>query len=167
MNYIKGDLLIELVSGTVDVILHVAICQRIMGSGIALQIKNKYPGAYKAYMEYPSQPLDCADIELGTISYHQLYGDGAYIFNLHAQHLYGYGKRFLNYEALYCSLEKARDVITKSGLMSASTIKIGVPKFMGCYRAGGSWKVVSSMLEDVLEDKGFDVTVVDFDGKDP
>jgi len=160
MKVIKGDLLKEFETGTVDAILHVCNCQRVMGAGIAFQIKNRYPQAYQAYMDHPIE-LDLMGhsyLELGTISYtSSLYKGGGYIFNLHAQNLYGSGSRFLNYEALYVTLEKVRDVLQKDGFKGV----IGVPKYMGAFRAGGDWRIVEKMLECVFEDFS-DIVIVDF-----
>jgi len=163
MKTIKGDLLKEFKKRTVGVILHVANCQRVFGSGIALQIKEQYPDAYKAYMNHPTINDDVrSEVELGTISYHQFPND-AYIFNLHAQHLYGRSSRYLNYEAFYLTLEKVRDVLAGKGLIDISSINIGVPKNIGSCRAGGNAKIIEKMIEVVFEDVGFQVIIVEFD----
>ena len=159
MKHTKGDLLSYYNNSDVDVILHVANCQRIMGSGIALQIKNMFPEVFDVYVN--CQP-DKNQLELGTISYIHNEVTGGYIFNLHAQHLYGSGTRFLNYEALYNALEQVRDVLISNDFRG----NIGVPKNMGAFRAGGDWRIIEKMLECVFEDALFEVVVVEYDGMD-
>lgn len=109
-------------------LLHVVNCQGVMGSGIALQIKNKVPTAYSDYMYGHNNGM----LNLGTIS------SGGFVVNLAAQDLYGREKRQLNYGALAQCL---------SQLVNASNqYEMVVPYLMGCDRAGGDWEVVSEML---------------------
>lgn len=142
MNIVKGDL-VKAVSpsspcydGT-QMMLHVCNNKGVMGSGIALQVKNQIPDAYRAYKEFEHA---YGEIPLGTIS--TCYN----VINLHAQDGYGQGRRHLDYEALYSSLEKAALYIEKQGIE-----RVGVPYLMGSDRAGGDWRVVYSMLESVFE----------------
>ena len=59
ITYTKGDLLKEYRNGMCDVIAHCANCQRVMGSGIAYQIKNEMPSAYDAYIEFDNDEKGC------------------------------------------------------------------------------------------------------------
>ena len=137
--YVKGDLVQAICAGdevSPQVMLHVCNNKGVMGSGIALTVKNRIPDAYRAYRQFEK----CnGGIQLGTISTcHN-------VINLHAQDGYGRGIRHLNYESLYLSLEKAADYIEKSGIE-----RIGVPYRMGADRAGGDWRIVSAMLGSVF-----------------
>jgi O-acetyl-ADP-ribose deacetylase (regulator of RNase III) len=153
ITYTKGDLLKEYRNGMCDVIAHCANCQRVMGSGIAYQIKNEMPEAYNAYIEFDK---DEKELQLGTISYAPV--DHGIVVNLHAQHLYGYdGSRFVNYEAIYATLMQTRDLMLDKDLKI-----VGVPYKMACDRAGGDWRIISAMLEVIFENTGIEVLVVEY-----
>jgi O-acetyl-ADP-ribose deacetylase (regulator of RNase III) len=162
LKYTDGDLLDMLDEGRVNYVLHCCNCQAIMGSGIAVQIKNRYPAVYQAYLNHH----DLMGLELGTVSYGKI-GDIAsmmrrYIFNLHAQHLFGTGDRFVDYEALYKSMERARDIIV-SNIGGVGTV--GVPYNMAAFRAGGDFRIVETMLEVIFENTSLDVMIVKYNGK--
>lgn len=142
---IQGDAIDALLNKDIDYLLHVCNAKGVMGSGIALSIKNRIPAAYAAYKKCYQ---DTDGNILGEIS------SGGFVVNLCAQADYGYdGKRYLNYEALATCLE-AVSVCLKS---HPSSTKIGVPYLMGCDRAGGDWSIVSAMLKHYL--KGYEVIV--------
>ena len=153
ITHVKGDLLELFRNGAVDVILHVANCQGVMGSGIAAQIKDQYPEAYDSYKEFEKYSPN--GLELGTISY-AIMNNFVGICNLHAQHLYGSGTRFLNYEALYNCLESVVD------LLNYAPMVIGIPFRMGSDRAGGDWRIVEKMIEVVFENTEYDIVIVEY-----
>lgn len=153
INYISGNLLDEFESGRVDHIAHVSNCCGVFGSGIAHQIKERFPEAYNQYKQLEA----LAGLHLGTFSYSN--ENGKRIFNLNAQNLYGIGTRHLNYEAFYQCLEGMADFIEEGD-------SIGFPKYIGCYRAGGSWPIVEAMIIDVFKDLDVDVYIVEYAGSD-
>jgi len=114
-----------------SILLHVCNDCGVMGSGIALQISNKFPSAYTNYK------LSC---KLGTVSY----DDNKKVANLVAQRLYiGYnkdcykGKRYINYGSLvrcFYALDINEDV------------EIIIPYNMGSDRAGGNFKIILELL---------------------
>lgn len=156
----KGDLLEYYEQNEVDFIGHCCNCQGVMGSGIALSIKADYPSAYNAYKEYEREN----GLELGTIS------ECGGIFNLHAQNLYGKkggGDRFVDYEALYQSLEAMRQHIIEIVFDDEEPdepVNIGFPFKMAADRAGGDWIVIESMIVSVFKDTDWNISIVEFDG---
>jgi|LakMenE18May11ns_1017448.scaffolds.fasta_scaffold9835953_2 O-acetyl-ADP-ribose deacetylase (regulator of RNase III) len=140
MKIVKGDLVKAVLNSSEDepqVMLHVCNNKGVMGSGIALQVKNLIPDAYYTYKEFESGFK--FGLQLGTISVcHN-------VINLHAQDGYGRGIRHLDYEALYKCLEKAAVYLKSAGIE-----RVGVPYRMGSDRAGGDWRIVSAMLETVF-----------------
>ena len=48
MRIVKGDIIGLAKNGIFNVIIHGANCQNTMGSGVAKQIKEHFPGAYDA-----------------------------------------------------------------------------------------------------------------------
>jgi len=152
IKHVKGDLLDFYERGEIDVLPQVCNCQGVMGSGLALQIKNKYPQAYQAYKKFEEENMG---LELGTYSYVYDNFEEKAIVNLHAQQEYGRGRRHLNYEAFYKCLELVK------GLMIGSRFKsIGFALNTGCDRAGGDWRIVLAMIEVVFED--MDVLIVEW-----
>ena len=151
MIYTEGNLFDNFenkVSPSVDAIAHVCNCQGVMGSGIALQIKQKYPSAYAIYSKNGQY--------LNEVTYSEV-THGKYVFNLQAQSNYGRGERHLNYEALYICLER----VAKK-LHDINISRIGIPYLMGCDRAGGSWQIVEAMVDKVFGDFGIEVLAVKY-----
>jgi O-acetyl-ADP-ribose deacetylase (regulator of RNase III) len=157
---LTGDLLEAFRELNIDVIAHCCNCQGVMGSGIALQIKEQFPEAFAAYSN-AMKLMHGERWSLGTISMAQIpSASGKIVVNLHAQYHYGTGERHLDYEALYVSLEKTRNMMLDSGLTT-----IGVPMLMGCDRAGGAWPIVEAMLKEVFNPYGIDVLYVEWSGR--
>ena len=149
---IEGNLIDKLFEKQCDAIAHCCNCKGVMGSGIALEIKNRIPSAYRAYKEYES----LHHLKLGTVSsvdpvYHLLgQPDFIYqehqVYNMHAQADYGYGKRQVDYEALYQCLGQVKAAMDKRQQKI-----LGVPYKMACDHAGGDWHIVNAMLETLFQ----------------
>ena len=144
LHYIKGDLL-EVKNGIIG---HGVNCQGVMGSGVALGIKNKYPSVYEAYRRAVQQSHN-KDSLLGMVQVISTLPDGVYdpkgdtvlVANIFTQNKYGKdGKRYLDYEALYVGFEK---LYKRSVLYD---LPLCIPK-IGCGLAGGDWGIVSLMIE--------------------
>jgi len=153
----KGNLLEFYEQNEVDYIGHCCNCQGVMGSGIALSIKDDFPAAYDAYKEYERE----YGLELGTVS------ECGGIFNLHAQNLYGtkgQGNRFVDYEALYNSLTTMRLDIQDNINESYDPVNIGFPYKMAADRAGGDWIVIEAMIVSVFKDTDWNIFIVEYDG---
>lgn len=143
MKYLTGDLL----ESDVDAMMHVANLYHTFGSGIASSIKKKWPAAYEA---------DCATLygciaKLGNFSKAEV-EPNRWVYNLYAMKGIGNTGRPLDrncqYDCMYDAVYKAcKELWPKYRL----PVRIGFPYLMGCCRAGGSWKVVGAILED-LED---------------
>jgi O-acetyl-ADP-ribose deacetylase (regulator of RNase III) len=155
MKIYNGDLLLHFADYSrpiVSAIAHVCNCQGVMGSGVALAIKMRYPEAYQAYKNFE---LSHSGLKVGTMSFAAVRPDKL-IYNLHAQMYYGSDKkRYLDYEGLYTALEKVCGDMCFRGIDS-----IAVPFKMGADRAGGDWNVVTAMLTSVFEPHGIKVIAV-------
>lgn len=133
-----------------EVIVHQVNCQGVMRSGVAKQVREKYPSVFEEYQRFCKNTFS----PLG----HTLFAtapDGTIIANLFAQDKFGYdGKCYTNYEALKKCLTEVR---TKYCNQS-----IAIPYLMACHRGGGDWDKVSKMIEEELE--GCDVTFYKYTG---
>jgi O-acetyl-ADP-ribose deacetylase (regulator of RNase III) len=133
---------INIFDGGAQGIIHQANCQNTMGSGIAKQIRARYPEAYE---------VDCKTIagdykKLGTFSSVKT-NDGKFvIYNCYSQYRYGREQRHTNYEAVYTGLSSIKQHAIKNQLNVLS-----LPHNMGCMLGGGSWKIVSSIIEEVFD----------------
>lgn len=142
MKYIKGDLL----EGDWDVAMHCANVHRVMGAGVALALRKKWPIVSQVDDEYEENGND----RLGY-STMAIIPDSKIVVNLYGQ--VGVGNsglpldRNCRYDHLYDAIYRACEKLT----MIVSNIKIGVPYKMASDRAGGSWIIVEAILKDIEE----------------
>jgi O-acetyl-ADP-ribose deacetylase (regulator of RNase III) len=149
INYVVGDLL----EAKEDIIVHQVNCQGKMGSGIALQIKNKFPSAYDDYMTLFKTKKSRPDL-LGDVRITMIKDESKckYIVHLFGQEYYGYdGKRYTNYEALYKGLQYIKDQA------NGHKKTVAIPYKIGSDRGGADWEIVLKMIEKIFED--YSVTI--------
>jgi O-acetyl-ADP-ribose deacetylase (regulator of RNase III) len=149
INYMVGDLL----SAKEDIIVHQVNCQGKMGSGIALQIKNKFPSAYNDYMSLfkpkRSRPELLGDVRISMIKDEKTC---KYIAHLFGQEFYGYdGKRYTNYDSLYKGLQYVKDQANQFNK------SVAIPYKIGSDRGGADWDIVLKMIEKIFDD--YSVTI--------
>lgn len=150
MQLIKGDLL----EGEWDFACHVVNSYITMGSGVAYFLRKKWPQIYQADLDHNEEwSENHVDDKLGTFSFAPL-DDHRGVYNLYA--MWGIGNdgnplhRNCSYDALYNAMFRmCSDITKKHPLMEK--VNVGVPYLMGCCRAGGSWKIVESILTDLEE----------------
>jgi len=107
----------------------------VMGAGLALQIKKKYPHVYSSYQS----ACQSNAFKLGSIQAIQITPE-LYIVNLGAQESYGRNKTYTSYEALTTCLKKLYDFSKKIDL------PIYLPYGLGCGLAGGNWSIVKELI---------------------
>lgn len=149
-----------------DIICHQVNCQGVMGSGIAKQVREKYPVVYEKYKHYcdiySSEALLGIAQFVGTVRRHATPFIG--IFNLYAQEKYGYdGKQYTNYNALCKCFENIKESIPKTP--GEQKYVIAIPYMMSCCRGGANWELVYGFIEDILgNDDRFDVLICEYNG---
>lgn len=155
VKYVKGNLL----ESNCDYICHQVNCQGVMGSGIAKQIKDKWPEVYEHYLEF------CGDFEydpdelLGKVDFVKLNSEDRYAVNMYSQNTYGYdGQRYTSYDAFAYALE-----VIEQDVPDGYTI--GFPKNIGCGLGGGDWRIVSAMIEAILGET-HEVYIYEYDPKE-
>lgn len=145
-----------------DVICHQVNCQGVMGSGIAKQVRKKYPWVYGTYKNY------CDGIK--AISHQEkptkfLLGSALPVFidettiiiNLFGQDEYGYdGNCYTDYKKLKQALEMVR--------LNHPNKTIAIPYLMGCHRGGGDWNIVYKMIEEVFADFDGEILICEYNG---
>lgn len=148
----------DIFTGGAGVLIHQANCYHSMASGIAREIRERFPEAYAADLRTPKASLE----KLGTYSAAEVdrlpeAGNGGaadgdstrrfrYVVNLYSQYGFADGNRKTSYDAMYEGLLKVRDDPRFAGL------EFAVPFKIGCGLGGGNWKVVSAVLEAVFGD---------------
>ena len=144
VKYVKGDLL----DSDCAYICHQVNCQGRMRSGIAKQIRERWPLVYDKY-EFRCG-LSAPEELLGTIDVVNV--DNHKIVNIFGQLEYGYdGKQYTDYDAF-------RRALTVFSYLPPKGASIGFPKNIGCGLGGGDWIVISAMIEEILG-KDFDVYI--------
>lgn len=162
--YKEGNLLL---ANDVQVIGHQANCQNTFGSGIARSIKEMYPDAYTVdTMCAVKKANTLGNFSMAEIPVEQRNKHNTnirYIFNLYGQDLYGKGIRQTNYEALYSALEKMASTLSHGDyvdiLLKKEPMAVGFPFQMGSFRGGGSWDIVSRLIEVAFDDYAGDVII--------
>lgn len=140
-----------------DVICHQVNCRGEMNTGVAAQVRQRYPWVYGEYREcckYFSSNLEGI---LGV--YQQVYIDETrMILNIFAQYDFGYdGKCYTDYNALE---EALNDIATEEVYQGKI---IAFPYKMGCHRGGGDWNIVYKMIEDAFKDSDCEVLICEYD----
>lgn len=141
INEINGDLL----SVTEGVIVHGCNACGVMGSGVALAIKNKYPAAYREYtthineslaMDRPAQP--------GTMSIY-VHNAKLIIINLITQATYGRDPRvrYVSYDAIDDGFRSIDNyMFSKQGLPQVLNFPL-----IGSGLGNGNWAVIKEIIE--------------------
>lgn len=134
MNIVKMDLL----SVTRGLIVHGCNAQGVMGSGVALAVKNKYPLAFRIYVNL----IQHSDrYPMGDVAYAKI-NDELYICNAITQENYGRVShtRYVSYDAVDESLD---NVMT---MAKAVRLPVYMPK-IGAGLGNGSWDVIAQIIE--------------------
>ena len=148
---VKGNLL----DSDCTYICHQVNCQGAMGSGIAKQIRERWPEVFSSYRSYYMRFLGNTSSLLGNIWGVKI-NDTQWVVNMFSQDNFGYdGSRFTSYDAFAECLIAMRDRFSKGKT-------IGFPKNIGCGLGGGNWKVISALIEEILG-KDFDVYIYELE----
>ena len=146
VQFVKGNLL----ESNCDYICHQVNCQGKMNSGIAKQIREKWPIVYKNYMEKYNILNGVSGALLGDIQIVGLWEDyyatdfHQSVINMFSQEHYGYdGRRYTSYDAFWNCLNLIKRTVPKGKT-------IGFPKKIGCDRGGANWPVILEMITEVL-----------------
>ncbi len=155
MKYVIGNLL----DAEQKYILHGCNAQGVMGAGVALAIKNKWPSVYEGYRQFclGQMRVDPDTTELlgswyivDTLEK----GKQQYVINMITQDLYLRDSRQVNYYAIARGLADLAD--------DYGNMEIALPR-IGAGLGGGSWEFISQLLEDVEKMTELRFTVYDLE----
>lgn len=149
----KGNLITLAEQGVFDVIVHGCNCFHTMNSGIAKEVKAKYPEAYQKDLSHGARG-DTS--RLGTYSQYDVPSKDFIIVNGYTQYRYGTDKDYFEYDAFANLLANLYWDFPNS--------KFGFP-YIGMGRAGGDPSRIIPLLEEFAEkvaDTSSIVTLVEF-----
>ena len=164
MNDVPGNLRVHIISWKVkimivmsgdvletpiEIIAHQVNCLGTMGAGLAKQIKDKYPHVESWYKIYCHKRYSQTILGTGQIVCQANHT----FFNIFGQYGYGTYKRQTDYKAFKSGF---KDAIAKYRFMDndyKSQLKIAIPYHIGCGLAGGDWKIISKILEQLEKEE--------------
>lgn len=140
IEYQKGDLL----AVTEGVIAHGCNCLGVMGSGVALAVKNKYPRAYKEYLGTLRQYKEVDISPLGKCQLVFIEGD-LVVANLFTQYSVATypGEVVVDYQAIRSAF---------SYLKYYTYEVINIPK-IGAGLAGGDWNIIEQIINEEMGER--------------
>jgi O-acetyl-ADP-ribose deacetylase (regulator of RNase III) len=134
IRYVTGDLL----ASDLKIIAHGCNTHGVMGSGIALQIRERWPNVYEAYRQLHQQQ----GLALGTTQPVST-PDGRIVVNCMTQAAFGRdGHRYADYDAIARCIQSLNQVAVDNG-----ESVIGLPK-IGAGLGGGDWTVIEGIIND-------------------
>ena len=147
MNYIEGNIL----DTSYGIIAHQVNCQLVMGSGLAKQVRDKYPHVFKEYTEVMSRIP--TDKRLGKCQMVIAVPGKVMIANLFGQLNYlPRGIQHTDYSALGMALRH----LQRWRERFSPNVQVYVPEGIGCGLGGGDWEIVKGIVLSAIKD----VTIV-------
>ena len=154
ITYKKGNLL----DSNCDYIVHQVNCQRVMGSGIAKQIRNRWPQVYDEYCDYIDFAFEGGEFKftcdfLGGIQLVKV--PNKVVVNFFSQDDYlPRNQCHTNYRAFRLCCQNFKE---KLKIKSVVNPVIGFPYKIGCGLAGGDWSIVSKIIEEEFQDYSVEI----------
>lgn len=146
ISYVTGDLL----GATQKVILHGCNNHGVMGSGVARQIRAKWPNVYEVYaLKHKVFGLDMGDIiPVATL-------DGKIVVNCITQDGFGRdGARYVDYDAIDRCFQKINDRVE-----DWEVSEVAMPR-IGAGLGGGDWNMIEQII--MKNSRNFIPVVYDF-----
>ena len=129
----------DLIKSPHVLLLHGANAQGVMGSGVAKAIRDEYPYAYEVYRaKYIAEGLEVGEVLFVPC-------DNRIIANAITQEFYGRdGRQYVNYNSINSTMELVNDFASDH-----SFSHVAMP-LIGAGFGGGSWKIISEIIENQL-----------------
>lgn len=144
IKFIKGNLF----DTDAQIICHQCNCYGVMGSGVAKEVKQRYPNVFKDYRN----DYENGKLKLGYVCFSPTENcKGQIIANMCGQNYYGYSsKQYTDYNKLQECFNKVVEYAKDK--YNSTKPKIAFPYRMSCCRGGGDWNVVLKMIENTFRD---------------
>lgn len=155
-NYTNGEILAglpeQVVQGDIfsthlNAIAHGVNCQGVMGAGIALEVKRRYPEAYNGYVRYLNRYDPMQYIAIGTMYPYPVPGTNLHILNCFTQvdTAKQRGEVAISYQAIFTSFSVAGVYCKENGIK-----ELAVPQ-VGAGLGGGEWKIIYQLIANALD----------------
>lgn len=127
-------------------ICHQVNCKGKMASGVAKEVRERYPDAYWEYMSIWERSVGLGTSLLGQAQFVKIELNRT-IVNCFAQDNYGYdGGQYTNIKALKLALSAV------AAIAKQDNSKVAMPYKIGCVRGGADWSIVEPMIEEIFKD---------------
>lgn len=145
MKNIKfGDIL----SVEEGIIVHGCNSLGIMGSGIALQIKQKYPMCFLAYQKHIQESSRTNTNVMGTVVPYKVPEKNLIIMNAITQKNFGKdGRKYVSYESVF---EAFKTIVTLAN-GPIQRMEVHYP-LIGAGLGGGDWSLISELIDRAFDD---------------
>ncbi|UUV46815.1 macro domain-containing protein [Bacillus phage vB_BanS-Thrax4] len=154
IKVVDGDLL----KAKEDILGHQVNCMGVMGSGIALQVKQQHPKAFAIYKELVEKAREEDSLRFLLGKALVVDSNDKYIANLFGQFTYGSNGQFTLMNALQNSLVQLRH------FAEARNLTVGLPFKIGSDRGGADWNEVLKLIEKAFEGYEDKVTLYKYRG---
>lgn len=155
--YKKGNMF----EGPEKFLLHGCNSKGVMNSGVAKELRRRYPEAFNVYRKQYEAflKMTASGIPVGNYSFVEVNRIG--IFNLVTQENYGYdGKCYFSYEGFQKGLESIdKYFYSLKYYYKVIDPEVAMPK-IGAGLAGGDWSKISTIIESTV--KNFQPVVYEF-----
>jgi Zn-dependent peptidase ImmA (M78 family)/O-acetyl-ADP-ribose deacetylase (regulator of RNase III) len=125
------------------------------GGGFALVVRKKWPQVQQDFLRWAEGSSE--NLKLGNVHFTGLH-ENLRICHMVSQH--GYGES-ASPRIRYWALENCLNALADEALETKASVHM--PR-IGAGQAGGSWQIISEMVETALCDRGIEVTVYDLPG---
>ena len=133
------------------IICHQTNCIGVMGGGVALQIREKWPKVYKDYSDECAVFKEDPKRLLGHVQ-DVLVKENLVVANCYGQVFPGHGL-MTDYKAWDTILDKLKD------LSSFFSLDLHFPWMVGCGLAGGDWAIMRKKIEDAFSSSSHHVYI--------
>lgn len=145
MKTIKFGNILDAESG---IIMHGCNDLGVMGSGIALAVKEKYPACFQEYSNWCIEERKAGKELLGNICPFSVPYKDLVIANCITQSGFGKdSKRYVSYKAIQSVFQTI--AVIGAGRVGVDTLTIHYP-LIGAGLGGGDWAIISEIIETVF-----------------
>lgn len=149
LKFVHGNLL----DAPNPIIAHGCNAQGVMGAGVALAIKKRWPATFRDY-EFA---LASGALQLGEVVWSWRDADQSKLVgHIMSQQNYGTAKNFRY--ASYDAIDKGLRLVAERSKLDFDKNPVAIP-VIGAGLGGGRWSIISQIIEEASRDSGIDFHV--------
>lgn len=158
-NYTNGEILAglpeqvihkDIFTTRLNAIAHGVNCQGVMGAGIALEVKRRYPDLFEKYkktcFEFKDENSTPTEFPFGTMYPYRVPNTNLHILNCFTQRdtAKRHGEVAISYQAIFTSFSVAGAYCKENGIE-----ELAIPQ-VGAGLGGGNWKIIYQLIANAL-----------------